>query len=32
VALGFVYLSLKHAGQTIALLQPLRFGAIEMTA
>jgi hypothetical protein len=31
--LGFVYLSLKHAGQTIShLLKPLRFVAVEMTA
>ncbi len=29
--LGFVYLSLKHAGQTIShLLKPLRFVAVEM--
>jgi hypothetical protein len=31
--LGFVYLSLKHAGQTIShLLKPLRFVEVEMTA
>jgi hypothetical protein len=31
--LGFVYLSLKHAGQPIShLLKPLRFVAVEMTA
>jgi hypothetical protein len=32
-ALGFVYLSLKHSGQSIShLLQLLHFVAIEMTA